>query len=183
MFDRIKQLYGLFLVNILKSLHSARLNYLRMKGAEIGSDTWVLYNLRKQPGLDPANIKIGRKCVICDKTLLLSDDCYRRMLLPEGERNSINKGITIYDNCFIGIGAIILNGVTIGPNSIVGAGAVVTTDVKPNSCVAGNTSRYVCSLESYAQVSKRGVIDGYKRTSSNKREFLESYFWPREREE
>lgn len=183
MFNLIRQVYGLLLVRTLKVMHNVRLRFLRMKGAEIGHDTWILYNLLKQPGADPANIKIGNKCLICDKTLLLSDDCYKSLFPHGSESQAVKKGITINDNCFIGIGAIILNGVTIGPNSIVGAGAVVTTDVKPNSCVAGNTSRYVCSLDAYAQVSKRSVIDGYKCVKENKSEFLKNYFWPRVREE
>ncbi|MGI6086198.1 MAG: acyltransferase [Acetivibrionales bacterium] len=183
MFDLIKQFYGSFMLSVLKVLHSVSICILRIKGAQIGRHTFILNNLLKQPGLDPANIKIGSKCVICDEVLLLSDDCYRRLLPPDSKDEATKKGIIINDNCFIGIGAIILNGVTVGPNSIVGAGAVVVSDVKPNSCVAGNTSRFVCSLESYAKASKRNVIKGYKSENKSKSEFLKSYFWPMLRKE
>ncbi len=46
--------------------------------------------------------------------------------------------VTIGNNVWIGMGAIILKGVTIGNNSVVGAGAVVSKSVPPNTVVAGN---------------------------------------------
>lgn len=47
--------------------------------------------------------------------------------------------------------SIILPGVTIGPNSIVAAGSVLTKNVEPNTVVAGNPARQVCSTEEYAK--------------------------------
>jgi len=55
--------------------------------------------------------------------------------------------VVIGRNCWIGSGAIIMRGVTIGDNSVVGAASVVTSDVPPNSLVAGNPSRVVRSIE------------------------------------
>lgn len=46
--------------------------------------------------------------------------------------------VSIGDNVWIGMGAIILKGVTIGENSVVAAGAVVTKPVPANVVVAGN---------------------------------------------
>jgi acetyltransferase-like isoleucine patch superfamily enzyme len=46
--------------------------------------------------------------------------------------------VVIGQNCWIGVGSIILRGVTIGDNSIVAAGSVVTKSVPPNTLVAGN---------------------------------------------
>lgn len=46
--------------------------------------------------------------------------------------------VEIGDNCFIGVGAVILPNVRIGSNAVVGANAVVTRDVPPNTVVAGS---------------------------------------------
>lgn len=49
--------------------------------------------------------------------------------------------VTIEDNAFIGLGAIILKGVTIGRGAVVGAGSVVTKNVAAFTTVAGNPAR------------------------------------------
>ena len=51
----------------------------------------------------------------------------------------LSKGdITIANDVWIGMGAMILSGVTIGNGAVVGAGAVVARDVPPFAVVAGN---------------------------------------------
>jgi acetyltransferase-like isoleucine patch superfamily enzyme len=52
-----------------------------------------------------------------------------------------SRPITIADDVWIGIGAIILKGVHIGAGARVQAGAVVTSDVPAGACVAGNPAR------------------------------------------
>ena len=45
--------------------------------------------------------------------------------------------VTIGNNVWIGLGAIILPGVTIGDNSVIGAGSVVTRDIPANVIAYG----------------------------------------------
>jgi acetyltransferase-like isoleucine patch superfamily enzyme len=59
--------------------------------------------------------------------------------------------IEIRDNCQIGVRATILPHVAIGPNAIVGACSVVTKDVPPDSVVAGNPARIICTMAEYEQ--------------------------------
>lgn len=54
--------------------------------------------------------------------------------------------VTISDNVWIGMNAIILKGVTVGENSVVAAGSVVTKSVPPNVVVAGNPAQIVRPL-------------------------------------
>ena len=51
--------------------------------------------------------------------------------------------MTIEDDVWIGIGAIILKGTRVGKGARVAAGSVVTHDVPPGGVVAGNPARIV----------------------------------------
>lgn len=55
----------------------------------------------------------------------------------------ITKTITVEDNAFVGVRAMIMPGITIGKNAIIGAQSVVTKNVKPNQIVAGNPAREI----------------------------------------
>ena len=55
----------------------------------------------------------------------------------------ITKNITVEDNAFVGVQAMIMPGIKIGKNAIVGAQSVVTKNVKPNQIVAGNPAREI----------------------------------------
>ena len=54
--------------------------------------------------------------------------------------------VTIRENAWICIGAIICPGVTIGRNAVVAAGAVVTKDVPDNAVVGGNPAKIIKTL-------------------------------------
>ena len=67
---------------------------------------------------------------------------------PQGDRRQkptlVSRPVTIDDNVWIGIGAIILKGVHIGAGARIHAGAVVTRDVPPGAIFAGNPA---CAVE------------------------------------
>jgi acetyltransferase-like isoleucine patch superfamily enzyme len=66
---------------------------------------------------------------------------------PQGDRSRkpavISQPVTIDNNVWIGIGAIVLKGVHIGAGARIDAGAVVTRDVPPGTILAGNPARPV----------------------------------------
>ena len=57
------------------------------------------------------------------------------------------KKVTLRENAWICMGAIICPGVTIGRNAVVAAGAVVTKDVPDNTVVGGNPARVIKTID------------------------------------
>lgn len=56
------------------------------------------------------------------------------------------KKVSLRENAWICMGAIICPGVTIGRNAVVAAGAVVTKDVPDNTVVGGNPARVIKTI-------------------------------------
>jgi acetyltransferase-like isoleucine patch superfamily enzyme len=84
--------------------------------------------------------------------------------------------IDIRDNCYIGVNATILSNVVIGPNSVVGACSVVTKDVPPETVVAGNPARPICTLAEYEKKVLSRHLD-IPKDRDEARRFLERHFW------
>jgi acetyltransferase-like isoleucine patch superfamily enzyme len=97
-------------------------------------------------------IVIGRRVVISYNVTLADSDFHptdpalRRQdaiaNAPGGDRSLrptiITRPVVIGDDCWIGIGAILLKGVQIGAGARIGPGSVVTSDVPAGSSVIGN---------------------------------------------
>ena len=122
----------------------------RQRGVAIGENTYIYRNVKfGRGGKDP--ITIGSNCVLTGCTILGHDaSTNKRLGIHPGENSQIMP-VRIEDNCFIGVGAIILMGVTIGKDSIVGAGAVVTADIPPGSVAAGNPAQVIEAVEDLVQ--------------------------------
>ena len=145
---------------------------LRGMGVRIGSRCRIYSS---DFGPEPWLIKIGdHVCISNDVTFV-----NHGLNWPFQDKYESLTGfgpIEIKDNCQIGVRATLLPGVTIGPNSIVGACAVVTKDVPPDSVVAGNPARVVCSLAEYEEKCVARHIDIPKDREAA-REVLEAHFW------
>lgn len=63
--------------------------------------------------------------------------------LNDYRRHVESKPLTIGDNVWIGMNAVILPGITIGSNVAIGANAVVNRDIPDNVIAAGNPCRVV----------------------------------------
>lgn len=84
--------------------------------------------------------------------------------------------ITVGDNVFIGMGALVLPNITIGKNCIVGANAVVTKNVPDGMIVAGNPARIIGETSEFlkrAQTKslKIGDLHGTAKVEAYKRIF------------
>lgn len=150
-----------------KSDSDSFVNYYRKLGTHIGERT-VVYEPTK------TFIDITRPWMIS-----IGDDVKITRgvtILTHGYDWSVLKGIndtvigscgevTIGNNVFIGMNAMILKGVHIGNNVVIGANSLVNKDVPDNCVVAGNPARVIMPIDEYL----------VKRTAVQKQEAFELY--------
>ncbi len=140
-----------------------KLIYLRMmshydgKGVTYGKNT-IFYSVKFSRSSKGDKFIIGNNVCLTGCTLLGHDaspamfikdlqvleDVYRN-----GSRRSYRREITIGDNVFVGVGAIILPGVIIESNSIVAAGSVVTKNVLSGTIVGGNPAKKIGGIDEF----------------------------------
>jgi acetyltransferase-like isoleucine patch superfamily enzyme len=92
---------------------------------------------------DFAMISLGDRVVISDRVVLLTHDySITTALLAVGEAPrtdmAVRRQVTVGDNVFIGMGAMVMPGAVIGSNVIIGAGTVVRGTVPPDTLWLGN---------------------------------------------
>jgi acetyltransferase-like isoleucine patch superfamily enzyme len=144
------------IINIVKSLiyryHMSQYTdftiaeHFRLQGAQIGENCRILI---RDLGAEPYLIRIGNHCTIAGDVALMPHDGAAWVFTEELPSLQKFGTIEIFDNCFIGYGAILMPNIRIGPNAIVGAGAVVTKDVPPDTVVAGCPAKPICTLAEY----------------------------------
>lgn len=134
-----------------KSSSKAFVDYWRGKGVSIGDDTYFYDPQSNCLGLNyPFNLSIGRNVRITHGVTIV-DHGYDWCVL-KGRYGDVlgNTGqVSIGNNVFIGMNAIILKNVNIGDNVIIGAGSVVTHDIPAASVAAGNPCRVLMPLSKY----------------------------------
>jgi acetyltransferase-like isoleucine patch superfamily enzyme len=90
------------------------------------------------------NVSIGDNVLIAAHTSVNTvSHHFERCDIPINDQGIYCDPVSIEDDAWIGMNAVILQGVTIGQGAIVGAGAVVTRDVPPWSIVMGVPARIV----------------------------------------
>lgn len=105
---------------------------------------------------DAAQLRIGAYTSIAGKVTILLGGIHRtdwvtsypfQKVFKEAENipdiHPTKGDVVIGNDCWIGMGAMILSGVTIGHGAVVGAGALVTKSVEPYAIVAGNPCRFI----------------------------------------
>jgi acetyltransferase-like isoleucine patch superfamily enzyme len=131
--------------------------------------TWTTFNIEPTGFLDVGDdsilvggifmcaeqITVGRRTIISYNVTIADSDFHptdpelRKQdaiaNAPEGDRSKrpalVTKPVSIGDDVWIGIGAIVLKGVRIGCGARIGPGAIVTSDVPNGTSVWGNPAR------------------------------------------
>ena len=118
--------------------------YLRKQGVRIGRNSSILYPSYVDGRL-PYLLEIGDDVVISLYVTILTHDATSAWA---GDLVKVGR-VRINDQVFIGANTTVMCNVAIGPNAIVGAGSVISRDVPPDSVVAGNPAKLVCSMEKF----------------------------------
>jgi len=124
----------------------------REMGVHVGEDCrFYSLNIFSEPNL----VEIGDKVIVSGEVIFLTHDGGVHTLSGDIPNLTGHYGrIRIGNNCFIGMGAIILPNVQLGDNSVVGAGAVVFESFPANSVLMGNPAKRVFSRDIYLQMRK-----------------------------
>lgn len=148
---RSKQNPGLILGNRVRVYTWTTFNVEPTGVVEIGDDSILVGAIF----MCAERIVVGRRVVISYNVTIADSDFHpidpeSRKLdaianAPGGDRSQrpplVSRPVTIHDDVWIGIGAIILKGVQIGAGARIGPGAVVTSNVPPGASVLGNPAR------------------------------------------
>lgn len=118
--------------------------------------------------LIPNAISIGENFVSAPGSWILAHDS---SLINHIGKVGVKKTV-IGNNVFIGLNAIVMPGVTVGDGAIIGAGAVVTNNVEPNTIVAGNPAKLICTVSEYIERLKTESILVNPVSGSHIEEFI-----------
>ena len=89
-------------------------------------------------------VYIGRDVLFGPEVVIMDSDGHPAdRTLPDITATKKIAPVTIEDNAWIGLGAMIMKGVTIGHHAVVAAQALVTKSVPPHCVVAGNPARII----------------------------------------
>ncbi|MFY0761452.1 acyltransferase [Metabacillus dongyingensis] len=161
-----------YLGNRDKYKHDIAIRESKLMGVEVGDNCrFFCTNFSSEPYL----IKIGNHVTITAGVKFITHDggiWVLRGLKEKNRYSNIIGKITIGNNVFIGVDAIILPGVEIGDNSIIAAGSIVTKSFPPNSIIGGNPAKIICSLEEYLDKSSGYLIDTKHLSENEKKKFL-----------
>lgn len=165
------------------------LESLRKQGIEIGEGT-VLFSGPTHCNIDTQNphlLTIGKNVQITHGVIMLTHDYSWSVIKGKyGEVYGGQAPLTIGDNVFIGMNAILLAGTTVGNNVVIGAGSVVKGDIPSDVVVAGNPAHVICSIEEYRNKRRErqlaeavDIYCRYYRRFGRKpdKEIFREYFW------
>lgn len=133
------------------------ITYLRRGGVKVGEN--VKFRYPKHTVIDmnrPSLIEIGNNVDINDNFTIMTHDFGTYVL-----RNLYNDFVAssgrvkIGSNIYFGRDVTVLKGVTIGDNCIIGLGSIVTRDIPSNSVAVGVPCRVVCSIDEYYQKRRK----------------------------
>lgn len=151
------------------------IEHYRKNGALIGNNVRTFSPINSA---EPYLIEIGDNVTISSNVNFITHDNSVSKVL-ENVTDTFGK-IVVGDNCFIGLGSILLPGIIIGDNTIIAAGSVVTKSFKEGNCViGGNPARFICTTEEYAVKIKDNALSTLGLSFEQKKNYLNnnhSYF-------
>jgi len=139
-------------------------SYLRKKGIKIGKN--IYWGNPKSINIDitrPCLLEIGDNVRLDTGLTILTHDFGTYVFrLVYKDFVSATAKVTIGNNVYFGQKCTVLKGVTIGDNCIIGLGSLITKDIPSNSVVAGSPAKVICTLDEYYQKRKLASVEEAK---------------------
>lgn len=133
------------------------IEYLKELGVKIGVGTRFNCNIDSF-GSEPYLITIGENCLIAQGVKFITHDGAIHILNSlnyfDGKRMDNIAPISVGNNVYIGMNAMIMPGVSIGDNVIIGAGSIVTKNISSDSVVVGVPARKIGTIKQYYDNNK-----------------------------
>jgi len=123
--------------------------FARGLGVVVGERCRLLSIDRSTFGSEPWLITIGNHVTITSGVRFVTHDGGRWVFEDEHPSMDVIAPITVGNDVFVGLQALLLPGVVLGDQSVVGAGSVVTTSVEAGTVVAGVPARPIMSIDEY----------------------------------
>lgn len=167
MIKRMKMIiYSRFLK---KDIMYLKIQSYRDMGAKIGENVRSFSPITSS---EPYLIEIGNNVTISSEVNFITHDNSIGKIIPN-MTDAFGK-IIIKDNCFIGLGSILLPGIVIGENTIVAAGSVVTKSFATgNVVIGGNPAKIICKIDVYRDKIKDYCLCTKEMNFNEKRHYLE----------
>ena len=163
----VKEFYYLKIKKI--SRNDMLILHLKKTGMHIGEDCYICSE--KIETAEPYLITLGKHVLIASDVLFATHDASASHYIPGA--SDIFGRINIGDNCFIGMGALILPGVNIAKDCIVGAGSVVTRSFStPGMVIAGNPARELCTAEELRDKNSKYALNVWEIPASEKKAYI-----------
>ena len=150
--------------------------HARSLGVRIGRNCHFYGAAAGMFGSDPYLITIGDNVHITSGVLFVTHDGGTLILRKEVPDLELTAPISIGNDVYIGVNAVILAGVSIGNRCIIGAGAVVTKSIPANSVAVGVPARVVKTVDEYLQSARARSLHFGHLQGAAKEAALRQYF-------
>lgn len=149
-----------------------RQSILRKRGVKIGEGCVIFKNVKF--GSEPYLISMGDNVRVTSNVKFITHDGGMWVLRNLHKLDNADKfgRICIGNNVHIGWDVTIMPGVTIGNNCVIGVGAIVTKDIPDNSVAVGVPARVIQSIDEYYLKNKDKVVYTKNLNRVEKKSFL-----------
>lgn len=155
----ISTLYKKIKFHFIRNNSAKYIEHLRKRGIEIGNGNEIQWNCIIDE-TRPSLVTIGDNNFFSTGFTLLTHDWVTTLFRNKYHELLPSSGcVTIGNNNYFGQKVTVLKGVTIGDNCIIGLGSIITHDIPSNSVVVGCPAKVIGNTDDYFEKRKQECIE------------------------